>query len=104
MKRIIALIATLASVVILIWLADVVSDRKAELEIMKPIPMMEKPPQDYPNNNKEIGKIEPGEKVKTLRIGYGKDFRAWKIEGSSGQVGWFIEGNDNIKIKNQNER
>jgi len=33
-------------------------------------------------------------------MGYGKDFRAWKVRGSMGQEGWFIEENGNINIKN----
>jgi hypothetical protein len=36
--------------------------------------------------------------VKVRRIGYGKDFRAWKVRGSAGQEGWFIKENDGIKF------
>jgi hypothetical protein len=52
---------------------------------------------DY--GNKEAGKIQIGEKTKVLRIGYGKDFRAWKVRGSMAQEGWFIEDHNNIKVK-----
>jgi len=31
-------------------------------------------------------------------MGYGKDFRAWKVQASSGQEGWFIEENANIEL------
>jgi hypothetical protein len=33
-------------------------------------------------------------------MGYGKDFRAWKVRGSVGQEGWFIEENNSIKLMN----
>ena len=62
--------------------------------------LLEKRPQDYPKENKEIGKIQIGENVKVLRVGYGKDFRTWKVRGNRGLEGWFIENNDNIDITN----
>jgi hypothetical protein len=31
-------------------------------------------------------------------MGYGKDFRAWKVRGSAGQEGWIIEDSDSIKL------
>ena len=89
----------LAVIVSALWLRDVISDRKTEIEITKQITLLEKAPQDYPKENKETGKIQIGEKVKVLRMGYGKDFRAWKVRGSMGQEGWFIENKDDIKIK-----
>ena len=82
------------------WIYDVVSDQNHEIAILKPIPLLEKAPQDYPASNRETGKISVGEQVKVLRMGYGKDFRTWKVRGSVGQEGWFIEENDSIKFKN----
>ncbi|MSN26557.1 MAG: hypothetical protein GJV46_11900 [Geobacter sp.] len=32
--------------------------------------------------------------------GIWKRFRTWKVRGSVGQEGWFIEENDSIKFKN----
>lgn len=89
----------LVSLGVALWLRDVIADRRNKIEIMKPITLLEKAPRDYPKENKEIGKIQIGERVKVLRIGYGKDFRTWKIRDSMGQEGWFIEDNENIKIK-----
>ena len=88
-----------AAILVALWLRDVISDRRNELQIMKPITLLEKAPLDYPKENKETGKIQIGEKTKVLRMRYGKDFRAWKVRGSIGQEGWFIEENDNIKVK-----
>ena len=82
------------------WIYDVVSDRNHEIAILKPMTLLEKPPQDYPASNSETGKIWVGEKVRVLRMGYGKDFRTWKVRGSVGQEGWFIEENDSIKFRN----
>jgi hypothetical protein len=31
-------------------------------------------------------------------MGYGKDFRAWKVRGSSGQEGWFVEEKGIVKV------
>jgi hypothetical protein len=60
--------------------------------------LLEKPPQDYPASNKESGKILAGEHVMVLRMGYGKDFRAWKVRGGARQEGWFIEDSNSIKL------
>lgn len=96
---------TIASTILIIliaaiWIYDVVSDRKREIAVLKPMALLEKAPQDYPVSNRESGNILAGEHVMVLRIGYGKDFRAWKVRGSVGQEGWFIEENDRIKIIN----
>lgn len=88
------------TLVVALWSNDVISDRNHEITILKPMKLLEKPPQDYPASNRETGKIGVGEQVVVLRMGYGKDFRAWKIRGSMGQEGWFIEENDSIKFMN----
>jgi hypothetical protein len=46
----------------------------------------------------EAGKILPGEAVEVLRMGYGKDFRVWKVKGAKGLEGWFIENGKNIRV------
>ena len=96
---------TIVSIVLIIlvaalWIYDVVSDREHEISVLKPMTLLEKAPQDYPVSNRESGKILVGEHVIVLRVGYGKDFRAWKVRGSVGQEGWFIEENDSIKLMN----
>jgi hypothetical protein len=83
------------------WVKDVISARNQEIIILKPITLVEQAPQYYPKSNNEIGKLSPGEQVKVLRMGYGKDFRAWKVKGSMGQEGWFVEKTDSIKITNR---
>jgi len=83
-----------------LWINDVVSDRKHEIAVLKTMTLLEKAPQNYPVSNRKSGKIRAGEHVMVLRMGYGKDFRAWKVRGSTGQEGWFIEDNDNVKLMN----
>ncbi len=97
-KKIVAIFFLFAATLVALLLYDLISDRRNELEVMKPIMLLEKPPQDYPKENGKIGKIQIGEKIKVLRIAYGKDFRAWKVRNSIGQEGWFIEEKDNIKV------
>lgn len=81
-----------------LWIQDVLSDRKHEIQILKPITLLEKAPQEYPESNNEVGSIKVGDQVAVRRMGYGKDFRAWKIRAHTGQEGWLIEESDNIKI------
>jgi hypothetical protein len=98
-KKVIIVCSLFAAILVALWFRDVVSDRRNELEIMKPITLLEKAPQGYPKENREVGNIQIGEETKVLRMGFGKDFRAWKVRGSRGQEGWFIEEKDNIKVK-----
>jgi len=96
---------TIVSIVLIIlvaalWTYDFVSDLKHEIAVLKPITLLEKAPQDYPASNRESGKMLAGEHAMVLRMGYGKDFRAWKVRGSVGQEGWIIEENDSIKLMN----
>jgi hypothetical protein len=97
-KKRIIVCSLFVAILVALWLRDIISDRRHELEIMKPITLLGKAPQDNPKENKEVGKIQMREKANVLRMGYGKDFRAWKVRGSMGQEGWFIEDNGNIKV------
>jgi len=101
MKKTIISFSIIAAIVAALWIQDIIVDRRIELEIRSQITLLEKPPQSYPNENSNVGIIQTGEKVKVLRMGYGKDFRAWKVRGTSGQEGWFIEEKHNIKLRNE---
>lgn len=81
-----------------LWVADIASDRRHKVEVLEPITLLKDAPQDYPKTNLEAGKILPGETIEVLRMGYGKDFRAWKVKGSKGQEGWFIENGKNVRV------
>ena len=94
-----ALVVGVTAVIILgSWVADIASDRSNKLEVLEPITLLRDAPQNYPKSNSETGTILPGETLKVLRIGYGKDFRAWLVKGSKGQEGWFIESSKNVRV------
>lgn len=99
-KKLTIVSIVLTIIVATLWIYDVVSDRKRVIAILKPIILLGTAPQDYPVSNRESGKVLAGEHVMVLRMGYGKDFRAWKVRGSAGQEGWFIEDNESIKLMN----
>jgi hypothetical protein len=100
MKKALIACSIIASIVAALWINDIVSDRRNELEILTSITLLEKAPQSYPHENSDIGLVQAGEKVKVLRMGYGKDFRAWKVQGSTGQEGWLVEEHGNVKVMN----
>lgn len=81
-----------------LWWNNTISDRRYKLEILAPIALLKDPPQDYPKENTIVGHVFPHESVKIVRMGYGKDFRAWRIKGEKGQVGWFVENSYNLKV------
>jgi len=89
-----------ALVIIVSWMfwRDVASDRSYKLEVLTPIILLKNSPQSYPESNTETGKIHAGEQVEVLRMGYGKDFRAWHVKGEKGQEGWFIEDGKNVRV------
>ena len=96
-----ALVIAVATVIILgLWVADIASDRGHKLEVLEPITLLKDAPQNYPEKNTEAGKILPGETVEVLRMGYGKDFRAWRVKGSKGQEGWFVDSGKNVRVAN----
>jgi len=90
------------SLVLVIWKIDTWTDREFQLEILEPINLLREPPQSYPAMNQEIGRLFPHEPVKVIRMGYGKDFRAWQVIGSNNQSGWFIESSKNVLVQNGN--
>jgi hypothetical protein len=98
MKTAALIMATLAVVILWFWSRDVALDRNIKLVVLAPITLLREPPQNYPETNTEVGHILPGEAVTALRMGYGKDFRAWRIRGVKSQEGWFIEDEKNVQI------
>lgn len=91
-------IIVVAALVLGLWWNDVASDRNYKLEVLAPITLLKDAPQNYPKTNTEVGQVLPGETVEVLRMGYGKDFRAWRVKGSKGQEGWFIEDVKNVQV------
>lgn len=94
------LIGVITASVLSLWAGDIVTDRSHVLEVLEPITLLKEAPQHYPETNTETGKLIPGESVVVLRMGYGKDFRAWKVKGPKGKEGWFIENGKNVRVTN----
>ncbi|WKJ89193.1 hypothetical protein QZJ86_14320 [Methylomonas montana] len=97
--RTIATIGATATFLVVLWQYDISSDREYRLEVLEPIVLLKEPPQSYPSINAEIGQLLPHEFVKVIRMGYGKDFRAWQVVGSRNQKGWFIESGKNVHVE-----
>jgi hypothetical protein len=91
-------IIAVAAFALWLWWHDVTSDRNYNLEVLAPITLLKDAPQNYPKTNVEVGQVLPGETLAVLRMGYGKDFRAWRVKGSNGQEGWFIEDSKNVRV------
>ena len=81
-----------------LWRYDIAIDRSYKLEVLQPLKLLKEPPQDYPKTNSEIGQILPGKSVAVVRMGYGKDFRAWLVQDQNGQEGWFMEDGKNVRV------
>jgi len=92
------LIALTAGFGLWMWLADIAADRSYKLDVLAPIALLKDPPQDYPQTNVEVGQILPGEAVEVRRMGYGKDFRAWRVKGAKNKEGWFIDDGKNVRV------
>lgn len=48
--------------------------------------------------NEIVDTVEPGEKLKVLRIRYGKDYRAVKVEKGNGSVGWMMTQGNAVEL------
>jgi hypothetical protein len=81
-----------------LWWSDVQNDRKYNLVVISESELFEFPPQDYPKENHVVGKVNSSSRISVLRMGYGKDFRTWKVKTESEIEGWLIEDGTNIKI------
>lgn len=69
-----------------VW--DLVDDRRYEIKILREVPIY---PEWEPLNGQEvIGAVRPGEQVKVLRIRYGKDYRAIRVQRENDSTGWLI--------------
>jgi len=100
-QRFILLAVLLGGAVLTVWLNDVHRDRQHELDVLAPIQLLEIPPQRYPESNRVVATVSPGELVQVRRMGYGKDFRAWKVRTRSGIEGWFIDDEKNARVRNK---
>jgi hypothetical protein len=80
-----------------IWVGDVLGDRQYRADVIGAAPLYSLPPHEYPSSNPLVSTLRPGEQLKVLRVRYGKDFEALKVETEGGHVGWVI-GGEGIKV------
>ncbi|HEY1269307.1 MAG TPA: hypothetical protein VGH16_18760 [Candidatus Binatia bacterium] len=103
MKTIVLSIAVLTAIAVGLWVKDIYEDRKYKLEVLEPITLLENAPQSYPRSNVTVGQVNPGDPVMVLRMGYGKDFRAWRVRSAAGQDGWFVDSGKNVRVNKPKE-
>ena len=91
-KRLAISVAVVAAAVAGLWAADVAVDRRYVVAVVGPEPLLALPPHEYPEVNPALRTLSPGEPIRVLRVRYGKDFEAMKVETGTGQVGWVLGG------------
>lgn len=96
-KRIAGILVLAAAIGGALWGLDVVSDRSYQLAVVAPTPLYSLPPHEYPQPNPVIATLQPGQPVHVLRLRYGKDFQAFRVETQDGRVGWVV-GGEGIKV------
>jgi hypothetical protein len=69
-------------------LTDALSDRSHSVDVLKSAPLYAE--WDSPGGRSPIATVAPGEKLKVLRIRYGKDSLNIKVEREDGSVGWLV--------------
>ena len=70
------------------YLWDLRQDRSQTLKILKPTALYEE--WGAISSTPSIGTVDAGEKLKVMRIRYGKDFMYVKVERTDGSTGWII--------------
>ncbi len=80
-----------------LWGADILSDRAYRIAIVEPTPLYSIPPHEYPKSNPVLATLAPGAQIQVLRLRYGKDFQAFRVETNTGLVGWVI-GGGSVKV------
>ena len=94
MRRLVACfaLAMLALVAGALWIGDLAGDQNYTVAVVSPASLYSLPPTDYPSSNPVVQTLSPGVPLRVLRVRYGKDFEALKVETPSGEVGWVIGG------------
>jgi hypothetical protein len=81
------------------YLWDIVKDRSKTIKVIRTIPLYKE--WEPFTGQGTMSSAEPGEKLKVLRIRYGKDYMAIKVEKENEAVGWAFYQNDALEIGNQ---
>jgi len=92
LKRSAIAVAVAAFLAASVWTADVVADHQWAVAVEDLEPLYSLPPHEYPEVNPVTATLLPGEKLRVLRVRYGKDVEAIKVETSRGRTGWVVGG------------
>ena len=101
-KALVAISAFVLSLSALVYWAELVGDSHYRVEVVDNAPLYSLPPHEYPSTNPKVRELKQGEQVRVLRVRYGKDFEALKVETSAGQVGWVV-GGEGVKVVSRGE-
>ncbi len=93
------IVSTLAALLLgaLLWVGDFYGDHQYKVEVVKSAPLYSLAPTDYPATNPVLLNLSVGNHLRVLRVRYGKDFEALKVETDDGNIGWVI-GDDGVKV------
>ena len=80
-----------------LWGRDILLDCTYCITIVESAPLYSLPPHEYPKTNPVLATLTPGTPVQVLRLRYGKDFQMFRVQTSTGLVGWVI-GGSSIKV------
>lgn len=92
LKRSVIAIAAVSFTAAAFWLADVAADRRYVVAVVGPESLLALPPHEYPGINPSVETLQPGQSLQVLRVRYGKDFEALKVQAPSGHTGWVLSG------------
>ena len=90
-------VCLVATVTAFVWISDVLDDRKYIVALVAPTPLYAIAPTDYPAANPVTQTLPRDMPLKVLRVRYGKDFEAFKVETPNGTVGWVV-GGEAVKV------
>ncbi len=76
-----------------LYAVDVAQDRRYVVQVVKATPLLTLPLHQYPRENPLGSLVIPGQRLQVLRVRYGKDFQAMRVETEGGEVGWVLNGN-----------
>lgn len=96
-KRVIVVFLAVCALGFALWGIDVLADRRYRVAIVAPAALYSLPPHEYPESNPVVAVLPPGQSVRVLRVRYGKDFEALRVETLDGQVGWLL-GGEGVKV------
>jgi hypothetical protein len=91
-KRTAIVLLAVAAIGGALWGADVIADRSYQLAVVAPASLYSLPPHEYPKSNPTVATLQPGQPIRVLRLRYGKDFQAFRVETSMVRLGglWVV--------------